>query len=330
MDTVTAVANYIEQVTGERPAMTTLSAADLAGLPVYLSRSWRVERATLLGRGVIFAFPLGPPRTGLSRVTRDRQTLAAHLKAEVIPVIPDIASHERRRLVQARVPFVAPGRQLFLPMFPADFRETFTAPPPPPRASMSWIAQLIVLRHLLRGGMEGRPLAEIAAALNYTAMAVTLGVRELEALGLCVKVPEGRARVVRFDLEPRALWERAHARMRSPVVRRYPVGETDEGGRTAPEAGLTALSRQTLLSYNGPRTVAVSNREAKRLVAEGLMREILDADEAPLLLEGWAYAPRLTADGPAVDDLSLWLSLKDDPDERVQAALADRMEQRTW
>ena len=329
MDTVTAVADYIERVTGERPETAPLSASDLADLPVYLSRSWQVTRMTLLGCGVILAVPLGPARTGLSRLARDREALVSCLKAEVIPVIPDIKSHERRRLVQARVPFVTPGRQLFLPMFSADFRETFTAPPPPPRASMSWIAQLIVLRHLLRGGIADRPLAEVAKALGYTAMAVTHGVRELETLGLCVKVPRGRARVIRFDLEPRALWERAFARMRSPVVRRYPAGGAGEWTRAASQAGLSALSSQTSLAYNGPRIVAVSNREAKRLFAEGVVVEAFE-DDAALFLEGWAYAPRLTAAGPAVDDLSLWLSLKDDPDERVQAALADRMEQRTW
>lgn len=329
MDIETAVSDYVEQVTGERPKAMPASAADPARLPAYLSRSWQVRRATLLGRAVIFAFPAEAPRMGLSRLMKDRQVLASCLEGEVIPVIPDLKSHERRRLVQARVPFVTPGRQLFLPMFPADFRETFAAAAPPPRASMSWIAQLIVLRHLLRGGIADRPLAEVAKALGYTAMAVTHGVRELETLGLCVKVPRGRARVIRFDLEPRALWERAVARMRSPIVRRHFVVEAGDWTRAASEAGLSALSSQTSLAYNGPRIVAVSNREAKRLFAEGVVVEAFE-DDAALFLEGWAYAPRLTAAGPAVDDLSLWLSLKDDPDERVQAALADRMEQRTW
>ena len=330
MDIETAVAEYIEQVTGERPEMVPVSKEALARLPVYLGHAWRLKRMLLLGHEVILALPEEGTRTSLSRLMKDRSALVYRLESEVVPVLPSIQSYGRRQLVEKRVPFIAPGRQLFLPMFLADFRETFSVPTQLPREAMSWISQLIVLRHLLNGGIVERPLAEVAETLGYTAMSVTHGVRELVSLGLCAKVTQGRAKTIKFELQPQTLWERALLHMRSPIVRRYPVVEVRGRIPASLEAGLSALSEKTNLAYNGPWIVAAPNREAKQLLSEGVLEMRLDESDTDLVLEGWYYMPQLISCGPAVDELSLYLSLKNDPDERVQMALANMMEQRTW
>ena len=53
-------------------------------------------------------------------------------------------------------------------------------------------------------------------------------------------------------------------------------------------------------------------------------------DDATIVLEGWSYRPERLSAGPMVDELSLYLSLKEDPDERVQIALTSLMERRAW
>lgn len=325
-----AVADYLELVVGERPVIVPISATDLARLPLYLGHAWHLRRTLLFGREIAFAFPKDCTRRGLTRIAKDCAALTSRLGVEVVPVIPDIRSYERRQLVQKRIPFVTPGKQLFLPMFLADFRESFSAPRQAPRETMSWISQVIVLRHLLDGGIAERPLAEVAETLGYTAMAVTHGVRELVSLGLCAKVPRGRAKVVQFALESHTLWDRALVHMRSPVARCYPVATPIGQTPDAIEAGLNALSRNSDLAYDGPRILAMPNREIKRLIDAGVVETRWDEGDSDLVLEGWHYRPRLTSDGPAVDDFSLFLSLRDDPDERVQTALAGMMERRTW
>jgi hypothetical protein len=47
-------------------------------------------------------------------------------------------------------------------------------------------------------------------------------------------------------------------------------------------------------------------------------------------IEVWSYDPRVLLDGPTVDRLSLFLSLRDDPDERVQQALQEMMRSFSW
>jgi hypothetical protein len=44
----------------------------------------------------------------------------------------------------------------------------------------------------------------------------------------------------------------------------------------------------------------------------------------------WSYSPAMVAKIKTVDVLSLWLSLKDDPDDRVQMALDELQDKFAW
>jgi hypothetical protein len=60
----------------------------------------------LLGREVILALPIGGTKTGPARLGKDHAALVSRLASEVIAVVPDIRSYERRQLVQKRLPFL--------------------------------------------------------------------------------------------------------------------------------------------------------------------------------------------------------------------------------
>jgi hypothetical protein len=47
-------------------------------------------------------------------------------------------------------------------------------------------------------------------------------------------------------------------------------------------------------------------------------------------VEVWSYPPKATADGPVVDRLSLYLSLRGTADERVEVALNQLLEDMKW
>jgi len=55
-----------------------------------------------------------------------------------------------------------------------------------------------------------------------------------------------------------------------------------------------------------------------------------DAENATAKIEVWSCNPRLLADGHTVDPLSLYLSLRNSPDERVQQQLEQLVEQVRW
>lgn len=330
METNHEIIDYLENVTGERPSMTPIPKDALAGLPVYLTLAYDIRELHLLGQTLTVALPNAKARRGLAQLTKDRALLSSKLGSDVVLLLPDVRSYERRQLVQKHIPFIVPGRQLFLPMLFVDLRETFGSRTSPQRSVMGWSAQMIILRHLLDGDVSGQPLTNVASVLGYSAMAVTYGVNELVALELCTKHTQGRAKTVQFGFSSKALWENALPHMRSPVKRRFFASVSDLQLPGALDAGLTALSQVTDLAYVGQKIVALPHKDIGRMVTDGALNKREYEDDAATIVEGWAYTPQQLSHGPAVDELSLYLSLKDDADDRVQMALANMMERREW
>jgi hypothetical protein len=127
----------------------------------------------------------------------------------------------------------------------------------------------------------------------------------------------------------RKLWDRALPLLRTPVKRTIDVGVITRGLPVV-DAGLTALARRTMLAAPPIATVATEHRALRRALAT---REVLPwaaEDEPAKRVEAWAYDPRLLTDDLTADPLSLWLSLRHDPDERVQAALGELLEAVPW
>lgn len=324
------IALYLEHVTGESPRVAKLSDQALANLPLYLSSAYDLWEISFFGHVMPVAYPRSKIRASLSQLTKDRISLTSKLGKEVVLALPELVSYERRDLIRKRVPFIVPGKQLFLPMWLVDLREAYGERPQPQGSAMSWVSQTVILKHLLEGGISGRPLADISCRLGYSAMAVSQSVKELEALELCAKIRKGRAKTIRFDVTSRALWDRALRYMRSPVRKRYFVVKADAGFPKAFAAGLSALSCKTDLAYSSQEVVAMFNRDIRRMLLNNLFIAGAYEEDAAIAVEGWAYRPEQLSDGPEVDVFSLYLSLKDSLDERVQKALTKIMERREW
>ena len=95
-------------------------------------------------------------------------------------------------------------------------------------------------------------------------------------------------------------------------------------------AGLTALSQRTLLEDDRLPTYAVSKKSLPALIDNRIFRQTLGSEEATFTLEAWHYDPGVLSKHTAVDPLSLYLSLRDSPDERVQQQLEILLEGVSW
>jgi hypothetical protein len=94
-----------------------------------------------------------------------------------------------------------------------------------------------------------------------------------------------------------------------------------------PLAGTSALSELTMLAEDKQKTIAIGQRQWKTI--EGRNRLCADR-ESPFALEIWRYNPLVFSKDGMVDCLSLFLSLKDESDERIEQALNQMMERIDW
>jgi hypothetical protein len=85
-------------------------------------------------------------------------------------------------------------------------------------------------------------------------------------------------------------------------------------------AGYSALSELSDLVPENERIFAMAQSEVRNLDAEKIKKY------NGVQIEVWRYDPRLLADKGRVDPLSLYLSLKDSPDARINIAIESLLE----
>ena len=113
---------------GNRP-----QGAGVAGgrkLPYFLQDTFEVRELTLLDRQILLAIDKRPERQGMANVRGQMDKLRQLAGIPVVYVSGTLASYERKRLIEQKVPFLVPGNQLYLPDLGIDLREYFRSRPP--------------------------------------------------------------------------------------------------------------------------------------------------------------------------------------------------------
>ena len=96
-------------------------------------------------------------------------------------------------------------------------------------------------------------------------------------------------------------------------------------------AGMTALSRLTMIEDDRRPTFALPQATFLKNLEKGLFNVCEDPDDANIRMETWSYNPHIvTTSSEMVDPLSLFLSLRDSRDERVQQQLSELIEKKVW
>jgi len=298
-----------------------------ARLPLFLSQLYQTVKATLFGKPwhLLLHTKREAPTPG--ELEAHARLVSKHLGPSVAFVFGYLPAFDRNRLLKKQVPFIVPHRQMFLPGGMVDLREVHGSAPVKTTAALSMPAQCLVLHHLQKQSGEVLTLTDWAEKLRYSKMTITRAHRELANAGL-VKAAPGKTVVLQFVAERRALWQLALPLLRNPIQHEgyYRVPDVMPTGLL--DAGLTALAHFTDLA-EGPQRVLATWRLF--LQNQPDITPVAYRAEDAVTIQRWWYAPTLLADdGKTVDRLSLFLSLKDSADERIQIALGVMMEGVKW
>ncbi|WP_233161633.1 MULTISPECIES: hypothetical protein [unclassified Achromobacter] len=245
-------------------------------------------------------------------------------------MVEALASHERRRLIEYKVPFIVPGNQLYVPDLGFDFREYFRQRSPIIGTWLSPSAQALLITALLQRPWQGEwQPAAMGSALGYTTMTSSRVAKELTAVGLSTPFSVGRTRWLRMEFTAQETWERARPMMRTPFRRRVWVMNPGEAIDSPRLAGFSALSRHSMLAEPAWPVCAVTLAEWKAAADAGV-RELPAPMDGAHEWQLWNYSPALVPQQDTVDPLSLILSLQDDEDDRVLIALEQIGKQLPW
>lgn len=276
------------------------------GVPVIYSYSYRFYDFSFKGSHMIMLESDQKHSTPVTcRKTAD--SLEEIFGRQVVFYFNNLLYYQRKRLIEHGVYYISGEREAFLPMLMASLVKKNKV-----SAKLSASAQYLLMVHLQAESIEHRTLQDLAESFPYSYVSIAKAVQNLEELGLCryERDSAGNKSIV-FVSAGKELWEKSRPFMSSPVKDRYYCTGLPEGN--FPYSGISALSIYSNLSPDSELTVAAYIKDWKKEQFENL-----NTFEGPHIVEFWRY-PLIGDKG--VDKLSLYLSLENDPDPRVQKEL---------
>ena len=325
-----AVLHYLQEVLGiQAPGLKPWARAN--ELPYFLRDAFQFSELELLGQPVVLAIGRADSKQSLSEVRTWLDKVKALAGQPAVYVTDALASYDRRRLIEQKVPFIVPGNQLYLPDLGLDLREYFRQRAPATEAALSPSAQAMLITALLRQPWhpDWQP-SRVAVALGYTPMTLSRAVKELTVAGLATAYTVGRSRWLRMEHPPEQVWERAKPVLRTPVKRTVWVAAHGIVARRPSRiAGLSALARYSMLTEPKWPVYAMTTADWKAATDAGV-RELPEPEAGAQEWQLWSYSPALMPDATTVDPLSLTLSLQENADDRIQLALDELKGQLPW
>jgi hypothetical protein len=177
------------------------------------------------------------------------------------------------------------------------------------------MAQCLLLYHLQVESLHLRKLVQIAETLDASYPTITRAVSWLKKRDLIGSI-DG---VVQINLNNKELWDMALPYLSNPVEKVLYTNNMLSNGMLS---GIEAMSEYTMLNPQQYPTLAISKQEAKSLM---LNKQVGDYE-----VQIWRYNPRLLTPKNVVDKLSLYLSMKDTDDERIQIELENLINSIQW
>ena len=227
-----------------------------------------------------------------------------------------MVAYKRRRFLEKHIPFIIPGKQAYIP-FVGIFLTEGGPQVEKHFDGLGNLAQILILARLMRKFAAPLSIADAGMMFSYSRISVIRAFDELEYFQLARR--NSQSKHLEFPLTGEALWEKALPLLKNPSRKRLGVEHIPTGVPSFP-CGISALSERSMLSADAQLQFAVEAKELNKLKLTDRCPE----EDAPVLLELWKYPPNIIG-GDSIDAFSLYLTLRDDPDERVQIALEEMM-----
>ena len=306
-----------------------------AVLPLYLREQYQFHQAKPAGGVRSFLLCIDRAEQTPALIEKNFMQLSTKTQDALVYVRQSITSYDRKRLIERKIPFVIPGSQMYLPFVGIDLRERYTDNRNRSEIAFSPAAQYLVLYLLDNPAPMEINQSNATRLLGYQNMTMVRAFREIESTGIGSTEKVGKEKYLRILDTRRNVWERIEPQLQNPVMRRVYVRGLDQQVISELElaiAGESALARVSML--NEPR-VPVWAIQSKTWQSQkgGLLRKLQEipyAEVGSAEFELWRYPVQMPGQKETVDPLSLYLSLRERTDERLQDAISKLLEKTLW
>ena len=254
----------------------------------------------------------------LTAMKKHRSTLISITRMECAFLLEKVTSYQKQKLVEENIPFIRPGRELYLPFLGIVLAaERKKAPVRVER--ISFLTQRLLLTILYRN-IRCATGTKLAGELGVSCMSATRCLNELEVLTPALIRQEGRSRLLVWDGSWRDYWETIRPILRSPVVKAYYLETPLEAD--LPLGGMSAVCSYSMLNDNSYPTYGVTKATAAEFGLSYLPQvPVAEVPAMAVLVMGYALC--LPGNEKACDPLTAVLSLSEEEraDPRVEGAI---------
>ena len=317
---IRSVATYIGSVLGDNVVVKPVCRSVQDKLPISIVGNFELYDGQILGKSVLFAFMedgniITPVQTKRQLDIIQRKT------GRVTILVPGyLYSYNISRLVAQKVNLVIPNKQMFIPSLLIDLKIVNAISEEIKKDTITPLTQCILLYHLEIESMSGKTSYELADNLSVSYASVNRALRWLASKDL-IKLEGAKTKTVQIELSNRELWSKALPMLVSPIEQSYYTDVLLEGQIIS---GVNALASYTMLNEDSRQCCAVSKKDFKALIIA------VDKQFGQNEIQVWKYNPRMLSSMGVVDKLSLYLSLKDNEDERIQIELERLINEMPW
>lgn len=294
------------------------------GLPRYLSAGRKMYKAQYEQFGF---YIIKLPSAIDSRVLyKEKLLYEEKFGVPVAFCFETLTKNNRNAYVKHHIPFMMIPAQIYLPFLGILFSKKFTGAEGSALLQLTANAQMILL-YLLYNKQADYTKKELAVILGLDPVYVTRGTKELVSRGFIAEKRKGRSVEVGLAIDSKELFNVVNSALSSPVSDVIYVRKTEDV-TGLPKASGFALSEISML--NPPEIAVYACFKKSRIVVDKF--EIADEPgwEKPsdiCKVELWNYDPAKLCENGIVDKLSLYASLKDTKDPRVQGELENVLEE---
>jgi hypothetical protein len=330
---------YVHEILGEHALLEISETKRLGKLPMFINETYKLYNTILFNHPIMLVEPKNISEFGILQAEKHLQIIRNGFERTVVLVLENLEAFNRKRLVEKGINFIVPNKQLFLPELLIDLRESYPyTNNKQKREKLLPSAQFLLIYHIIhryeKWKLEDHSFKEIAQKLNYTPMSITNAVENLKYQELIDVVGE-KEKYIKFRNDRSELWNIAmqYNLLMNPVLKTVYVDSIPKDVYML-KTNASALPEYTDLNPSKQQYFAIEKTVFYGLQKSNALVNLNDY-EGKYAIEVWKYDPltlvdEMPNDMAVVDPLSLYLSLKDSKDERIEMALEQIIEKYIW
>ena len=294
--------------------------------PVFLRSNYNFYEMTILGTLCVL-IEITDETPGIDTLQKHIKRIEALTDHQIVIFYKEISRYRRKTLIENRIPFVIEDGQMYLPFVGLDLKK---APQNIEREvkHFSTSAQLAYLYFLYHKD-EIVNMTEFAKTMGFTNMKASRALNDLYHANLITYEmggKTGRSKKYKRIPDPE-YFIKGSVYIKTPVKNIVYTKIKPLGSLTA---GLDALSELSMINSPGYPVVAINRNQFNNQKIEIIKNKDLIKDTQLVELQIWDYDPKHFSDNNHVDILSLYASLKEENDERIEQAVEEVLRGEPW